>query len=326
MPSQQLTARELGSADWEDVQEIVRTFRQALDRGERPALETYVPEARGNRRAALLELIHEEMEVCITTGESFRLEAHLDRFRDLRADSDALRELFVAESDLRGRVLTAAREDTGGALEHPGGAARPQVRIGRYELGDVIGRGAFGVVHRAWDTTLNRAVALKRLRAGVLDAPGAVERFLREAQSAAKLRHPHIVPVFDSGQVDGVPYLVSALVEGRNLADELADRRPGFRRAAEIGAALADALEHAHSSGVIHRDVKPSNVLIDQSGQAYLTDFGLAKSDGGNATLTIDGQMIGTPAYMAPEQARARRRSLTYGPTSTDWASYSTNS
>ena len=107
--------------------------------------------------------------------------------------------------------------------------ARPQVRIGRYELGDVIGRGAFGVVHRAWDTTLNRAVALKRPRAGVLDAPGAVERFLREAQSAAGLRHPHIVPVFDSGQVDGEPYLVSALVEGRNLADELADRRPGFR-------------------------------------------------------------------------------------------------
>ncbi len=307
MPSQQQTTRDLGSIDWEDVQETVRAFRQALDRGERPALEAYIPEARGNRRAALLELIHEEMEVCITNGKSFRLEAHLDRFGELRADTDALRELFVAESDLRRRAITAARDDTAGALEQAGGAARPQVRIGRYELGDVIGRGAFGVVHRAWDTTLNRAVALKRLRPGVLEAPGAIERFLREAQSAAGLRHPHIVSVFDSGQVDGEPYLVSALVEGRNLADEIADRRPGFRKSAEIVANLAGALEHAHHSGIIHRDVKPSNVLIDQSGQVYLTDFGLAKSDGANATLTVDGQVIGTPAYMAPERARGEK-------------------
>ena len=307
MPSQQQTARELGSVDWEDVQETVRAFRHALERGERPALEEFVPEARGNRRAALIELIHEEMEVCITAGESFLLEAHLDRFGELLADPDALRELFVAESDLRRRMMTAARENTAGAVEHTGGGARPQVRIGRYELGNVIGRGAFGVVYRAWDTMLNRAVALKRPLAGVLEAPGAVERFLREAQSAANLRHPHIVPVFDSGQVDGEPYLVSALVEGRNLADEIADRRPGFRLAAEIVAALAEALEHAHQSGVIHRDVKPSNVLIDQTGQVYLTDFGLAKSDGANATLTIDGQVIGTPAYMAPEQARGEK-------------------
>jgi eukaryotic-like serine/threonine-protein kinase len=154
---------------------------------------------------------------------------------------------------------------------------------------------------------LNRAVALKRLRPGVLDAPGAVERFLREARSAANLRHTHIVPVFDSGQVDGEPYLVSALVDGRDLADELADRRPGFRKVAESVGTLADALEHAHQAGVIHRDVKPSNVLLDRSSQVYLTDFGLAESDGANATLTIDSQVIGTPAYMAPEQARGEK-------------------
>ena len=107
----------------------------------------------------------------------------------------------------------------------------------------------------------------------------------------------------DAGQFDGEPYLVSTLVEGRNLADELGIRRPGFARAAEWVAALAEALEHAHGMGVIHRDVKPSNVLIDREGHVYLTDFGLAKSDAGEATLTIDGQVIGTPAYMAPEQA-----------------------
>jgi eukaryotic-like serine/threonine-protein kinase len=307
MPSERQTASELESADWEGVQETVRAFRQALDRGERPALEAFAPKANGNRRAALIELIQEEMEVRITAGDSFRIEALLDRFGDLQADSDALRELFAAESNLRRRVMTAARVDSAGAGEQAGGAAGPPVRVGRYELGDMIGRGAFGVVHRAWDTTLNRAVALKRLRVGVLEAPGAIERFLREARSAAGLRHPHIVPVFDSGQVDGEPYLVSALVEGRDLAGELANRRPGFRKAAEWVAALALALEHAHRSGVIHRDVKPSNVLIDRNGQVYLADFGLAKILGANATLSIDGQVIGTPAYMAPEQARGEK-------------------
>ena len=118
------------------------------------------------------------------------------------------------------------------------------------------------------------------------------------------MRHPYIVTVHDAGQYDGEPYLVSTLVEGRNLADELGIRHPGFARAAEWVAALAEALEHAHGMGVIHRDVKPSNVLIDREGHVYLTDFGLAKSDAGEATLTIDGQVIGTPAYMAPEQAR----------------------
>ena len=129
---------------------------------------------------------------------------------------------------------------------------------------------------------------------------GHVERFLREARSTATLRHPHIVPVFDAGQFEGAPYLVSALVDGRNLAHELADRRPGFRQSAEWVAALADALQHAHEQGVIHRDVKPSNVLIDSEGRVYLTDFGLAKSNTALATLTFDGQMLGTPGLHGP--------------------------
>ena len=116
--------------------------------------------------------------------------------------------------------------------------------------------------------------------------------------------------VHDVGQVDGVPFLVSSLIEGRNLADALAERRFPFRQAAGLVASLAEALEHAHGLGVIHRDVKPSNVLIDGDGRAFLTDFGLAKSDAGAATLTIEGQLLGTPAYMAPEQARGEKKKV----------------
>ena len=132
-------------------------------------------------------------------------------------------------------------------------------------------------------------------------------RFLREARSAAALEHPHLVPVYDAGQVGDEPYLVTALIEGRNLADALAEGRPGFRQSARWAAELAEALAHAHEKGVIHRDIKPSNVLIDREGRAHLADFGLAREASAEATVTVDGPMVGTPAYMAPEQARGDR-------------------
>ncbi len=303
MQSEPCSAPELDSLAWREVQDVVRTFRQALLRGERPAIEEYAPEGSTHRNAVLLELVHEEMEVRIKAGECLDIDAYVARFADLAADANAVVELVEAESALRRRVTAAAGDksiDRAEQADLP--SSRPPARIGRYELRDVIGQGAFGVIYRAWDTGLGRAVALKRPRCGVLDAPGAVERFLREARSTATLRHPQIVPVFDAGQFEGAPYLVSALVEGRNLARELADRRPGFRQSAEWAAALAEAVQHAHEQGVIHRDIKPSNVLIDTEGRVYLTDFGLAKSDTALATLTIDGQILGTPAYMAPEQ------------------------
>ena len=302
MLSEKTSASKLDSIAWEEVQEIVRTFRHAFDQGRRPALEAFLPKAGANRSAALVELVHEEMEVRIKAGESVQLGSYLERFGELAADPIAVGELAAAESEFRRRATAGAREQP--ATVEAGGATSSTIQIGRYELRDVIGRGAFGLVYRAWDTALNRDVALKRPRAGVLDAPGSVERFLREARSAAALRHPHIVSVLDVGEVDGEPYLVSALVEGRDLADELAVRRRDFRKAAGWVASVAEALEHAHRSGVIHRDVKPSNILIDRDDRVYLADFGLARSDADLATLTMEGQVIGTPAYMAPEQAR----------------------
>jgi WD40 repeat protein/tRNA A-37 threonylcarbamoyl transferase component Bud32 len=179
-----------------------------------------------------------------------------------------------------------------------------QRRLGKFELLDRVGTGAFGTVYRARDTELDRLVAVKVPRAGNLaDGPG-LDRFLREARSAAQLRHPVIVPVYEVGQADGVPYLVSAFVPGITLADRLTGERLPPREAARVLAAVAEALQYAHERGVVHRDVKPSNIMLDAEGTPFLMDFGLAKREAGEITMTVEGQVLGTPAYMSPEQAR----------------------
>jgi eukaryotic-like serine/threonine-protein kinase len=312
MRPESTSTRAPDSVAWEAMQETVRSFRRALSRGERPAIEAHLPRAAAERRMVLRELIHEELDVRIKAGDWPGLGTYLERFPEVADDAGFLADLAGAEAALGRRRDEEGRTDRpcGGEVgtrgsEHLSAAAPSS--IGRYELGDVIGRGAFGVVHRAYDTTLRRAVALKRPRPGAVERPAAVERFLREARAVAGLRHPGIVAVHDAGQADGELYLVSDLIEGRNLAEELAGRRPSFRRSAGWVAALAEALAHAHGLGVIHRDVKPSNVLIDADDRVFLTDFGLAKSDGGEATLTLHGQVVGTPAYMAPEQAGAEK-------------------
>jgi tRNA A-37 threonylcarbamoyl transferase component Bud32 len=178
-----------------------------------------------------------------------------------------------------------------------------QRKLGKFDLIDRIGMGAFGTVYKARDPELGRWVAIKVPRAGSLAGKEDLDRFLREARSVAQLRHPSIVSVYDVGQADSVPYLVSELVEGMTLADLLTARRRTPREAAELTAAVADALQYAHDQGVIHRDVKPSNIMLDSDGQPHLMDFGLAKRDAGDVTMTLDGQVLGTPAYMSPEQA-----------------------
>src|SRR5262249_53427595 len=150
----------------------------------------------------------------------------------------------------------------------------------------------------------DRTVAVKVPRAGHLAGPADLDRFLREARSAAQLRHPSIVPIHEAGTADGVPYLVSDFVQGVTLTDLLSARRPGFRAAAEPVAAVAEALQYAHEQGVVHRDVKPSNILIGADGSPHVMDFGLARRDAGEVTMTVEGQVLGTPAYMPPEQAR----------------------
>jgi WD40 repeat protein/ribosomal protein S27E len=178
-------------------------------------------------------------------------------------------------------------------------------QIGRFVVQSRLGRGAFGTVYRATDPDLDRTVAVKVPRAGFFATADEEARFLREAKAAAKLQHPGIVRVFEVADGDP-PAIVSEFIDGVTLADRLTAGRPSIRESAELIAALADALDYAHRHGVVHRDVKPSNVLLDAAGQPHLADFGLARRDEAEITVTRDGQILGTPAYMSPEQAAGK--------------------
>jgi serine/threonine protein kinase len=178
-------------------------------------------------------------------------------------------------------------------------------RVGKFELLEELGIGSFGQVFRARDSELDRTVAIKILRAGKLASKADVDRFLREARSAAQLKHPGIVSLHDTAQAeDGTWFLVEEFVAGETLAARASSERISLRRIAEVVAEAAEALEYAHRHGVIHRDIKPSNIQIDVEGRPHLMDFGLAKREADEETMTLEGQVLGTPAYMSPEQAR----------------------
>jgi serine/threonine protein kinase len=247
------------------------------------------------------------------------------------------RQAFVVEACagdadllLEVRRLIGA-DDSGSFLEPPGperlaeslralAGPAPGSTLGGYRLGAVLGSGGMGVVFRAVALATDRPVAIKVLPPGLHLRPQAVERFQREARAAARLSHPNIVPVLDFGREEGCYFYAMELIDGPSLAELLEARRAGQssvrgrretldltdpRACADVAALLADALEHAHQNGVLHRDVKPHNVLIDPRGTPRLVDFGLAR-DAEASGITREGEIAGTPHYMSPEQARSQ--------------------
>ncbi|WNV87397.1 protein kinase domain-containing protein [Umezawaea sp. Da 62-37] len=177
-----------------------------------------------------------------------------------------------------------------------------ELLAGRYELADIIGIGGVATVHRAWDTRLHRPVAIKLFAAG--DDLANTQRFDNEVRVLAGLHHPGLVTVHDTGTTtDGKPFVVLRLIDGPTLRHHMTDGPLPVDEIRSLGAAVADALSHVHDHGVVHRDVKPSNILLDHDGTPHLADFGLAHSVG-STRLTRTGLIVGTAAYLAPEQVR----------------------
>src|SRR6266446_332696 len=205
----------------------------------------------------------------------------------------------------RGEV-TAVRDGKRGTR-----AAELLGELGDYELLEEIGRGGQGVVFRARQKSLNRTVALKVISLGQWASKAHLKRFRREAEAVASLDHPSIVPIYEVGERDGSCYFSMKFVEGGQL-DEVVRREPmPIRRAVELIAKVARTVHYAHERGILHRDIKPGNILLDKKGEPHLTDFGLARLVETESTMTRTLEVLGTPSYMAPEQAAGNNTQLT---------------
>jgi tRNA A-37 threonylcarbamoyl transferase component Bud32 len=233
----------------------------------------------------------------------------VDRLRKLRtttvvepSDGEPWARTVLASVSQSGHLSARIAADAGRDLARR--LLEGAVQLDRFELRSELGVGSFGYVFQAWDPRLERVVALKVQRTGSLASKEEAERFLREARSAAQLKHPSIVSLYETGQTeDGVWFLVCQYIDGATLEEHLKDGAIAPNQAAAIVSELADALQYAHEHGVVHRDVKPSNIILDREQRAHVMDFGLAKRDTGELTMTSDGRVLGTPAYMSPEQA-----------------------
>lgn len=247
------------------------------------------------------------------------LDQILDRLRSGEdVDEESLEREYPEQADQIPQLIQLVGFVHGASTTvHPGSdldgqlALGVQPKVGDYILQRLVSRGGMGAVYEALDPALERTVAIKFLESRSAQGSHAHKRFEREARSASKLNHAHIVPIYSVGEHEGVPYYAMRFIEGASLAQIRKERdackqagdTPYYRRVATWIRDIAEALAHAHEGGVIHRDVKPSNILIDKDGTAHLADFGLAR-DESDATLTQSGKLIGTLRYMSPEQAR----------------------
>ncbi|MEO1498335.1 MAG: serine/threonine-protein kinase [Planctomycetota bacterium] len=318
------------------IDALCDAFEASWRRGEKPSIEEAIAALPASAHdGGLRELIRVEAELRRDAGESISPEEYASRFPSSSAIvSQVLAERYssvletmahgradsglhvrcphcrnpielVADAELESVRCASCGSDfslvSGDGQETSVAPARASV--GHFRLIEQVGVGAFGAVWKAHDSELDRTVAVKVPRRGVFDADGE-RTFVREAQNAAQLSHPSIVPVFEVGRDGETLYIVSEFVRGVTLRDWLSGARPSPPEAAQLCEKIARALEHAHQRGVVHRDLKPDNVMLDEHNEPRLMDFGLARRQAAEITMTVEGQILGTPAYMSPEQAR----------------------
>jgi class 3 adenylate cyclase/predicted Ser/Thr protein kinase len=283
---------------------ICDRFAGAWKTGQRPRIEDYLADTSGTERTHLLgELLGLDLEYHRLHGSLPSLEDYLRRFPEEAELFKALygMEVAVAAVQSSAESFSTATGSTGPPQKGVVDVPRTD-RLGRYRVTGQLGKGGFGVVYKGYDDDLRREVAIKVPHRHRLSRPEVVEAYLTEARVLARLDHPHIVPVFDVGRTDdGVCFVVSKFIQGSDLAAKVKQARLPFEEAAQLVAAVAEALHHAHRQSLVHRDVKPANILLDMAAKPYVTDFGLAlkEEDFGKG----EG-FAGTPAYMSPEQAR----------------------
>ncbi len=259
-------------------------------------------------------------------GRPDAYESLLARLVDRHLDGEKIEpeSILAAHPDHGPRLVANPRSFIDPDPASESGETVPRSRIlGDFQIRGVLGRGGMGTVYDAWQVSMDRRVALKVLPAALAADPRACGRFLREAQAAGRLAHPNFVSVHSLGIDGGTPFYAMEHIEGETLARILArleDAEPGaatpfgaprteqayYFHLAQAFAGAAEGLQHAHSHGVIHRDVKPSNLILDSQDRLRILDFGLARLEGQEA-ITVTGDVLGTPQYMSPEQARRRR-------------------
>ncbi len=289
------------------ISPICDAFESEFQRGSEPLIEDYLIKGQvTDRKELLFELLKLDLEYRQALGKSISLPEYLARFPN---EEECVRSIFnEAETIDSDPIKTQSPKRAANDLPK---------RLGNYELLEVLGQGGMGVVYRAvlyvGDAPF-REVALKLIRIdqwfGVADARSSelIARFREEARNAAQLKHPNITRVYDVGQLDGLDYFSMELIAGTDLTQLMENRPLSFSKIAETLIPVAQAIAYAHDLGIVHRDLKPSNILIDIQGKPYIADFGLAKSTTSSSDLTHTGQILGTPGYMAPEQAAGEYR------------------